>query len=95
LIAFNGAGAATVHAFFVFGPEIDALRTGIALDHPIGVIVRMMSQSFNGDVVAGIDLHGGLEQLAKIAPVNGLSRGGEIMVVGSALARRHGLSRRR
>jgi hypothetical protein len=64
-------GTAPVHAFPVFGPQIDALGTGIALDHALGVVVGVMSQGFDGDIVTGINLDDRLQQLAEIAPVNG------------------------
>src|SRR5260221_13859480 len=55
-LAVDRAGAAPVHTLFVLGPQIDALGTGIALDHALGVIVGVMRQGFDGDVVTGINL---------------------------------------
>jgi hypothetical protein len=50
-----------------------------------------MRQCFDGDIVAGIDLDDGLEQLAEIPPVDGLGGRGHVMMVRFALPRRHRL----
>src|SRR6516164_5500877 len=54
-LAVDRTGTAPVHALPVFGPQIDALGTGIALDHALGVVVGVMRQGFDGDIVSGIN----------------------------------------
>ncbi len=51
----------------------------------------MMSESLDRDVIAGIDLNSGLQQLTKITPVNGLGGCGNVVVVGPTLTSRRGL----
>ena len=79
-LAVDRAGAAAIDAFFVLGPQEDALGAGIAFDHALGVVVGVMRQRFDGDVVAGIDLKLRLEQLAEIAPVHGIGIRRQIMI---------------
>ena len=87
-LAVDRTGAAPVHAFLVLGPQVDALGAGVTLDHPLGVVVGVMGQGFDGYVVAGIDLDDGFEQLAEIAPMDGIGRGRHVMVVRLTLPRR-------
>src|SRR5260221_1003986 len=70
-LAVDRTGTAPVHTLPIFGPQIDALGTGIALDHALGVVVGVVSQGFDGDIVTGINLDDRLQQLTEIAPVNG------------------------
>jgi len=90
-LAVNGAGTAPVHALLVLGPQEDALGAGIALDHALGVVIGVMGQDLNGHVIAGIDLNEWLEQFAEIAPVDGVGRRWQVVMVRSASSRRGGL----
>src|SRR4051812_14380017 len=92
LISFDRAGTATVHTLLILGPEIDALRPGIALDHPLRVVIGVVGQSLDGHVVSGLDLDGGLEQLAEVTPVDRLSSRRQIVMIGSSLTRGDALS---
>jgi hypothetical protein len=65
-----------------------ALGAGIALDHALGVVVGVMGQRLDGHVVAGIDLDHGFEQLAEIAPMDGIGRRRHVVMLGLALPRR-------
>ena len=87
-LAVDRTGAAPVHALLVLGPQVDALGAGIALDHALGVVVGVMGQRLDGHVVAGIDLDDGLEQLAEIAPMDGVGGGRHVMMLRLALPRR-------
>ena len=87
-LAVDRTGAAPVHALLVLGPEVDALGAGIALDHALGVVVGVMGQRLDRHVVAGIDLDDGFEQLAEIAPMDGVGGGRHVMMLRLALPRR-------
>ena len=77
----HGAGAAPVHALALAVPVEDGLRARVALHHPLGVVVRVVREHFDGDEVARADLDERLEQLAEVAPVHGLVGGGHVIVV--------------
>src|SRR5262249_19727187 len=79
-LAIERTGTAPVHALLVLGPQIDAFRTRIALDHALGVVVGVMSQGLDGDIVTGIDLDDRLEQLTEIAPVEGFGGRRQIVI---------------
>src|SRR5579872_2850698 len=51
-LAVDGARATTIDAFLVLGPKIDALKTGIALDHTLGVVTSVVCNRFDSDVIA-------------------------------------------
>ncbi len=46
------ARAASDDGFSLPGPMEDAFRSGIALDHPFGVVIGMMGQNFNRRIIA-------------------------------------------
>src|SRR5579883_1826510 len=51
-LAIDRARSAPVHAFFVLSPEIDALRSRIALYHALGIVIGMMGKRLDGYEVA-------------------------------------------
>ena len=93
-LAVDRTCAPTVHALFLFGPEVDALGPGIPLDHQLRIIVGMVGQGLDCDVVAGIDFDSWFQKLAEIAPVNRVGCRRQIVVVWPALPRRDGLGAR-
>ena len=74
------AGAAAHHALPVLGPEIDALGAGIALDHALMIVARLMGQRLDGDDVAGVDLELRLEVLAEVTPMDGVGIGRQVVM---------------
>ncbi len=74
---------AAIDPLFVLGPEIDALRAGIALDHAFMIVVRLMCQGLDGDEVSGIDLELRLQVFAEIAPMHRVRIGRQIMMAGA------------
>ena len=94
-LAVDRTGAAPVDALLVLGPEEHAFRARVALDHALGVVVGVMGERLDGDVVAAVDLDDRLQELAEIAPMNGLGRRRNIVMAGLALPRDGGLGRRR
>ena len=90
-LAVDRPGAAAIDAFFVLGPEINALDARIALDHALGVVAGVMRYGFDGDVVARIHFKLRLQELAEIAPMHGVGVCRQVMVgrlAGSCLRRR-------
>jgi hypothetical protein len=59
-LTVNRAGAAAIHALLVLRPKINALNTGIALDHSLNVVTGVVGHGLDGDVVARIDFELGL-----------------------------------
>ena len=78
----HGAGAAPVDALGFFVPFENAFSPGVAIDHPVGIVVGVMCQCFKGHEITGIDNRLGLKALAEIAPVNGLVVGRNLPVCG-------------
>ncbi len=71
-LGVHGAGTAGRDAHLVLRPEIDTLGARIALDHPLGVVARLMRERLDRDEIARTDLDLGLEAAAEEAPVDGL-----------------------
>ena len=94
-LAIEWTGAAPVDTLLVLGPQEHALRTRVALDHALGVVVGVMGERLDGDVVAAVHLDDRLQELAEIAPVNGVRRRRNIVMAGLALPRDGGLGCRR
>ena len=44
-LAVDRSRAATIDAFLVLGPQVDALDPGIALDHALGVVVGVVGDA--------------------------------------------------
>ena len=91
----TGPAPRRIHALPVLGPKVDALGAGIALDHALGVVVGVVGQRLDRDVVAGVDLDGGLQELAEIAPMHGVRRRRQEVVTRLSLPGRGGLGGRR
>src|SRR5215470_4085754 len=79
-LSVHRSGAATVDALLFLGPQEHAFRARIALDHALGVVVRMMGKGLDRDIVAGIYLKLRFEEFAEIAPMHGIGRRREIMI---------------
>ena len=60
---------------------VDALRPGIAYDHPLCVVIGVVRQSLNRDVVTRVHFELGFKELAEIAPMDGLRGSGKIVMV--------------
>ena len=82
------AGAAPVDVLLGAVPVVHALRTRIALDHAGSIVVGVMGESLDRDEVARVDLHHRREGFAEVAPVHGLVRCGDVIVIPGAGARR-------
>ncbi len=78
--SIHRTGTAPVHALLLLGPEIDALDTGIALHHAVGVVIGVVRQRLDRDEIAGIDLDARLQRLAEIAPMHGVGVGRQMMI---------------
>jgi hypothetical protein len=74
------AGSAAVHALPVLVPEVDALGARVALDHPLGIVVRVVRERFDRDEIARLDLDRRFQRLAEVAPVHRV-RGGRYVEV--------------
>jgi hypothetical protein len=74
------AGAATGHALAVLRPEIDALRAGVAGDHALVVVARLVGERLDGDEVARVDLELRPEVLAEEAPMDRIGIGRQVMM---------------
>ena len=76
------AGATARHALPVPGPEIDALRAGIALDHALVIVARLMRERLDGDEVPGLDLELRFQVLAEETPMHRVGVGRQIVMAG-------------
>ncbi len=76
-------GATAVDALAALIPAEHALRPGIALDHPLGVVIGMMGQGLQRDQIARVHVQSRLAALAEIAPVHGVGIGRQDMVGGA------------
>ena len=65
-------GAAPVDALATLIPAEHALRTRIAHDHALGIVVGVVGQGLQGHQIARMDVEAGLQALAEIAPVHGV-----------------------
>ena len=63
-------GPTPVYLLLILGPVVDALGTGIPLDHPVIVVRSLMGQALHSDVVSRTDFDDGLQSLAKISPMD-------------------------
>ena len=88
------ARAAAEHALPVLGPEIDALGAGIALDHALVIVARLVGQRLDGEDVARIDLNLRLEVLAEEAPMHRVGVGRQMMMLAARRALRQRPGRR-
>jgi len=94
-LSVHRTGAATVDALLVLGPQEHAFGARIALNHALGIVVRVMGKGLDRDIVAGLYLKLRLEKLAEIAPMHGIGGRREIMIGRLARAERALRLRRR
>ena len=79
--ALRRARAAAHHGLVLARPLEHALGAGIAFDHAFVIVVGMMRQRFDGGAVAGLQRQRRRDDLAEIAPVHGLRRHWEKMML--------------
>src|SRR5439155_16637516 len=73
-------GTAPVHPLALLVPVVNTLRARVAADHALAVVVGVVGQGLNGDQVSVIDLDERPERLAEVTPVDGLVRGGYVVI---------------
>jgi hypothetical protein len=78
--------AAPVDGLLPNGPAEDAFRTGVAVDHPLGIVGRMLRQRLDGDDIARANRDHRRQQAAQESPVDRLVRDRHVMVIGRPFA---------
>src|SRR5882672_8397354 len=73
-----------MHTFPGRVPVIDPLHARIALDHALIVVVGMMGHRLEGENVPRCECNEWWEAFAKIAPVHGLVRRGNVIMADGA-----------
>src|SRR5207253_7010331 len=63
-------GAAPVDILGVLGPQKDALRAGVARDHPRIIVIGMVGQRFDRDEISRLDRQDRFERPAEITPMH-------------------------
>ena len=79
-LAVHRPGAASIDAFLIFGPQINAFYARIALDHAFGVVTGVVRHGLDGNVVARIYFKLRLQELAEIAPMHRVGIRRQVMV---------------
>ena len=87
-----GVGGHSYGAFMTANllAHCNLFRAGIARDHALVIVARLMGQGLDGDDVAGLDLELRPEVLAEVAPMHGVGVGRQVMLAGARLRPRHG-----
>ena len=71
-LAVNRTGTTAVDAFALPVPIEHRFGTGIALDHPFGVVIGVMGEGFQRQEITGVDFQQRCEVLAEITPMHRL-----------------------